>query len=327
MENWFNKIKKANRFCLIIILIYLLLYSVIWAIYLQFNSFSWSDFLLRLTGVYLFCAGSVFLYLYIPNRRVLLFFFKTLFLQCNPVSIIENVEPVVKQLDKKSGYFFAKERTIIRLKYLLASSYFNVGYIDKALDYYTYVVNYIDYDISNINRLLYYSGIINILLCKNDLEKAKKYLKLYKDILNSRNKVKYFKLFHSILPIFDYIMEHGYNEYVYLIELYERLLADIKDYRLTLFKMQVCWQLAHLYKKKGDSALQIHYLKSIAEQGNTMSICKQSIAMLSTQKIDIPKPIIEEVKVTVRPTVTVVLYLLLTAGLAILVYSFLTLII
>ena len=49
--------------------------------------------------------------------------------------------------------------------------------------------------------------------------------------------------------------------------------------------------------------------------------------MLSTQKIDIPKPIIEEVKVTVRPTVTVVLYLLLTAGLAILVYSFLTLII
>ena len=96
------------------------------------------------------------------------------------------------------------------------------------------------------------------MLCKNDLEKAKKYLKLYKDILNSRNKVKYFKLFHSILPIFDYIMEHGYNEYVYLIELYERLLADIKDYRLTLFKMQVCWQLAHLYKKKGDSALQIH---------------------------------------------------------------------
>lgn len=151
-----------------------MLYSVIWAIYLQFNSFSWSDILLRLTGVNLFSAGSILLYLFIPDLRAFMILFKTLYLQCDPVSIIENVEPVVVALEKKSVYCFAKKRTLLKLKHLLASSYYSVGCLDKALDYYTYVVDYIDYDTSKTNRLFYYSGIINILLCKNDLEKAKK---------------------------------------------------------------------------------------------------------------------------------------------------------
>lgn len=157
--------------------------------------------------------------------------------------------------------------------------------------------------------------------------KQKKYLKLYKDSVNSHTKIKFSKLFRSILTIFDYIMENGNNDYDHLIELYECLLTDIHDTPLNLFKMQVYWQLAHIYKEKGNSALQTQYIKSIAEQGNTMSICKQAITMLKIQNADIPKPVIEEAKVSVRPAATVILYLLIAAGIVILVYSFLTLII